>query len=475
MTAELFAQKPDQNDAFPSDREHFLEAVLASSGDCIKVLDLDAKLLFMSEGGQRAMEVSDFNAIQGCHWPDFWHGAGNAAAVEAIAAAKAGKAGRFRTQADTMAGTPKSWDVQVTPILGPDGRPKHLLSVSRDVTEAVAAETRLRESEERRRLALEIADIGTWDYDPLSGVVTCDERCCALCGLEPIQCTTHATLLERVHPTDRGSVQADIQAALVPPGTGRFHVEFSVIRPDAEEPCWISSTGQATFHEGSATRLVGVVRDVHERRKAEEQASLIGLEMQHRVKNTLTMVQAIVRQTLRAAESPQLAQAAIDQRLAALGRAHDLLTRRGWINSDLRTIVEVALNLHDDGVTGRFNVSGPRVMIQARGAMSLALLLHELATNAAKYGALSTGEGSVDIRWTIKAEPTRDDGLQRLDLFWREQGGPPVTPPTQRGFGSRLIERGLATALQGSAEIRFLNEGVVCHVDGLVETLPGQN
>ena len=128
-----------------SDAE-FLRSVLASSGDCIKVLDLDAKLVFMSERGQRIMEVSDFNAIRGCPWPDFWQGDGHAEAKAAVAAAKAGGVGHFQGAADTMAGTPRFWDVQVTPILGADGKPERLLSISRDITAARRADEALREA-----------------------------------------------------------------------------------------------------------------------------------------------------------------------------------------------------------------------------------------------------------------------------------------------------------------------------------------
>ena len=135
-----------------SERERFLETVLASSGDCIKVLDLHANLVFMSEGGQRIMEVSDFNVIAGCPWSDFWHGSGNSAAKEAIATARAGGVGRFRGEAKTFKGNPRWWDVMVTPILGADGRPERLLSVSRDITPMMQSIAQLQASEAQTRL-----------------------------------------------------------------------------------------------------------------------------------------------------------------------------------------------------------------------------------------------------------------------------------------------------------------------------------
>jgi len=146
---EIIRDRTEQRQAAEAQRAdaEFLRSVLASSGDCIKVLDLDAKLLFMSEGGRRVMEVGDFNAIRGCPWLDFWQGEKNEQARAAVEAAKAGDVGHFQGAANTMAGTPRYWDVQVTPILGADGRPERLLSVSRDISATRRAEEALREAE----------------------------------------------------------------------------------------------------------------------------------------------------------------------------------------------------------------------------------------------------------------------------------------------------------------------------------------
>ncbi|UFH49919.1 PAS domain-containing protein [Pseudomonas sp. KNUC1026] len=138
----------------------FMESVLSASGDCIKVLDLEGRLAFMSEGGKRAMEVSDFNDIRGCPWPDFWEGDGNVDAKNALAAARVGQTGRFQGEAATFAGNPRWWDVQVTPINGADGQPERILSVSRDISALKTAEKVLELSEHRYRSLYNALDHG---------------------------------------------------------------------------------------------------------------------------------------------------------------------------------------------------------------------------------------------------------------------------------------------------------------------------
>ena len=448
----------------------FMSRVLSSSADCIKVLDLDGNLLFMSEGGQRTMEVSDFNAIRGCPWPDFWKAEGNLQAIAAIEAARGGGVGRFQGTADTMAGNTKYWDVQVTAILGASGQPERLLSISRDVTPTMLAERALRESEAHRRLAVEAAEIGTWTFEVATRTLSWDDRCKALFSLPFGMSVTVGAYLRSIHPADCERVMAVTRAALDSAGSGTYQAEYRTVGLADGIERWVAAIGRATFEDGRAVRLAGTVMDVTARRRAEEQARLLADELQHRVKNTLSMVQAIVRQTLRTAATPAAAQEAIDKRLAALGRAHEMLTHNGWSGSDLRTVVDAALRLHDDGTASRFHIDGPKAWLPAQAAMSLALLLHELGTNAAKYGALSAPDGRISLSWTVDL-PDKADGSRALHLVWREHGGPPVETPPARGFGSKLIERGLASALNGSAVLTFAREGVVCRVDGRIAAL----
>lgn len=440
----------------------FMRSVLAASADCIKVLDLNGTILFMSEGGMKVMEVADPGFVLGRHWPDQWKGGARVQADAALAMAKSEGLGRLQAYADTFAGRTRFWDVQITAMRDAEGQPERLLCISRDVTAQRQAEERLRDSEAQRRLAVEAADIGIWAFTPHTRSLQWDARCNAVFGLPANAVATYEDALSAIHPQDRALATSASQAALAAGDGAPYYVEYRVIGLNDGIERWVSVSGKTVQEPGEPPRLFGTVVDITPRKRAEEQARLLGDELQHRVKNTLAMVQAIVHQGLRRAETPAEAQAAIDPRLAALGRAHALLTSSGWQRSDLRALIEATLRPHDDGRAGRFVLSGPSVQLSAQTSLSLGLLLHELSTNAVKYGALASDSGRVAIEWTR-------DGRTQLELVWRETGGPAVVAPTRRGFGSRLIERGLATGLAGGAKLVFAPDGLVCTVDCEVE------
>ena len=196
------------------------------------------------------------------------------------------------------------------------------------------------------------------------------------------------------------------------------------------------------------------------RLRAEEQQALLNRELSHRMKNTLAMVQAIATQTMRNAVDLETARSALSNRLIAMGKAHDILLDGTRESASLELVTRGALAIHDDEQAGRLRIFGPYVHVGSRAAMSLALIMHELATNAAKYGGLSTAEGFVVVDWTINC--TGPEPIVRLR--WAEHGGPPVTPPAKRGFGSRLIERGLADAFGGEVKVTWAPDGVICEL-----------
>ncbi len=298
----------------------FLESVLATSRDCIKVLTFDGELVFMNTGGQAVMEVDDFEDIRGCYWPSFWEGEQNAAATEALARAKAGLIGHFVGQANTMKGTPKWWDVTVKAIAG-DGRwPAYIMSMSRDITIA---------------------------------------------------------------------------------------------------------------------------------RELEVQRQLLSDELVHRVKNILSVVGAIANQSLRGIDPDRLD--SFGARLAALGEAQGLLVERSTASGSLREVVTRAVSPHCPA--DRCSITGPSYELNARRTLALSLAIHELATNAAKYGAYANDVGRITIEWEV------DDAV--LHWTWRETDGPPVEPPLRTGFGTRIITRNLASEFRGEVDLQHLPSGLV--------------
>jgi PAS domain S-box-containing protein len=214
--------------------------------------------------------------------------------------------------------------------------------------------------------------------------------------------------------------------------------------------------------DGQVTGIFAEGSDVTERLRSEEHQRLLLNELNHRVKNTLATVQSITSQTLRAAGSTAAAREAIESRLFALSRAHDVLTRENWEGAWIGEVVAQAISPFQANGPSRIHCRGAEVRLPPSVALALAMALQELATNAVKYGALADEAGKVGISWHV--DRTRE--VPHLVLRWEEEGGPPVTPPTRRGFGTRLVERSLAQGrFSGEARIDFAPGGVVCTID----------
>jgi PAS domain S-box-containing protein len=204
-----------------------------------------------------------------------------------------------------------------------------------------------------------------------------------------------------------------------------------------------------------------VFRDVTELKHAEAHRELLINELNHRVKNTLTMVQAIATQTFKGVDAG--ARDDFEQRLLTLSNVHSLLTDESWESAELHAVIRASLRPHLGSARERLSFEGPNLRLRPKGAVALSMALHELATNALKYGALSVDGGSVSLTWTT---PDR-----RFRLRWQEAGGPVVRPPASTGFGSRMIERGLSAELQGEVRIDFRTDGVVCTIDAPLESI----
>jgi len=203
--------------------------------------------------------------------------------------------------------------------------------------------------------------------------------------------------------------------------------------------------------------ITGASRDLTERKEAEEFQRLLLNELKHRVKNTLSTVQAITTQTLTNATDLQSAKEALEQRIVSMAKAHDLLIASSWTGASLTEVVSRTLDAFSPF---QIHVSGSDVQIPSRQTLALSMALHELATNAAKYGALSCPNGGVSVHWTL------EDG--KLQLEWQELGGPPVAPPTRKGFGTRLLERLLMGELGGDIKIDYAPTGLLCRITSVL-------
>lgn len=214
-----------------------------------------------------------------------------------------------------------------------------------------------------------------------------------------------------------------------------------------------------------ATNIIGTiieVRDISEEKAAAERQRLLINELNHRVKNTLATVQSIAAQTFRG-QTDQPTRQLFDARMAALSNAHNVLVEDNWESASLRSVIERALAPHllAEVDLERFRLEGPDARLHPKVAVTLAMALHELMTNAAKYGALSVPEGRVAVTWSLQE---LEDGREQLDLGWEERSGPTVAPPTRKGFGSRLIERQLPMEFDGTAKITYAPTGVTCQM-----------
>jgi PAS domain S-box-containing protein len=342
-----------------------------------------------------------------------------------------------------------------------------LSAVSIGLRERSAA---LRLSEERYRLATEAFQGAVFDFDVARNRSERTPRHQEILGEVPGAIpTTKEGWHDRIHPEDRPVFQR-ARRSMFEDGAQQYEAEYRVRHRNGSW-VWVWHRALAMRDEkGAVRRVVGAILDITARRHAEEHLKLLVNELNHRVKNTLATVQSIAIQTLRGARTVEEARGAFEARLIALSNAHNILTRENWEGADLHSIVAEALDPFRSRWADRFAVEGPEVWVNPANAVSIAMGLHELATNAVKYGSLSNDSGRVRVAWVVEMEA----GRPRVRLAWGETGGPPVVPPLRRGFGSRLIERSLAADLGGEARLEYRAEGVVCtltwalEVDGMI-------
>lgn len=357
----------------------------------------------------------------------------------------------LRGRSPYLPGIERAWVEDYYPVKDQNGRVIAVGTIVRDITDRVRAEDALRESERRMRLAQEAGGMGLWDWDLKSGIVLRSDSYYQVWGLPRERFEPNDNLRALIHPEDRVRAATDMAAAME--GDGPYASEFRVPQPDGSVR-WIELRGELRRDaEGKPDRMIGVCFDITARKTGEERMKMLAAEVDHRSKNVLAVVQSMLQLTH--ATSVEEYRAAAHGRIAALGRAHTLLAESRWEGAELRRIMgEEMMPYRNDGE--RVQVSGPAVLLPPAVAQSLSVALHELATNAAKYGALSVPAGRVAIDWTV------NDAWLRLT--WQESGGPAVRPPQRRGFGTLVIERIVAMQLEGDARFDWRPGGLLCAI-----------
>jgi two-component sensor histidine kinase/DNA-binding response OmpR family regulator len=321
--------------------------------------------------------------------------------------------------------------------------------VAERTAELEASNARLKQSEQGRSLALAAGQMGSWEWEVGCMDVKWDEGQYRIFGVDRFRFhPTIDNIRSLVHPGDWQRLARRVER--MSKNARTQHAEFRVLRPDGEARWCIGTAAAGLDRDGRVVRVSGVTVDITDRKEAEERQSLLAREVDHRARNALAVIQSIIRLTR--ANNVEDYVAAIEGRIKALARAHTLLSDSRWNGADLTTLVAEELAPYRTG--DKIVMQGPDISLQPSTAQGLALALHELATNAAKHGALSSEHGKVTLTWELQP--------QALVLNWIESGGPEIASPSARSFGLRVIRASIEQQLDGEAAFDWNPSGLRC-------------
>jgi PAS domain S-box-containing protein len=382
------------------------------------------------------------------------------------AGVRGGEHFRFDSTRLRRDGVPVSVSVAITPVIGKAGYVVGASAIIRDVSERKRTEQRLVETlalllqtNNQRQLALAAGGMGTFEMDLEHDEVIWSDELYAQVGIERTTGPMSNADAERfVHTDDLERVRSSRASAFESGDT--YENEFRIVRPDGEIR-WVYVRAQALANGAAPAKAYGVSMDITERKEHEAHVRFLMSEVSHRSKNLLAVVQAIAAQTSRGASSPTAFAQDFGARLKSLASSLDLLVQQEWLGVSTRGLVQSQLGHYAEQTENRVSFIGPDVMLSPMAAQYLGMALHELSTNASKYGALSVEDGRVAIEWRV----TGPRGQQRFQMWWREENGPPVETPKAMGFGHLVIERMAAEALHGEVKLEYAPEGLRWFID----------
>lgn len=339
--------------------------------------------------------------------------------------------------------------VDYVPRRDDGGTVSGVYAIVTDISTRLAAERALLESETRLRLATENAEVGLWDVEGGQGSLYWDDRVRAMFGVPAGAPVSMQDFYDGLHPDDRDATSAAYAAAADPNQRALYDVEYRTIGATDGVVRWVAAKGRGVFDPtGDCLRVTGTAIDISERKHAEEARDLLMREVDHRARNSLAVIQSVVKLTR--AEDPEAFRQALQGRIEAMARAQGTLAENQWRAGLIGEIVRNEL-LSSVAGASRLRMAGGLISVPADKVQPLSMILHELATNATKYGALSVPDGVVDVSWSIAS--------RGWTLNWQERGGPVVAPPERRGFGSRLMNS-LARQLGGDIVFDWAADGL---------------
>lgn len=441
-----------------------LSAIVMSSDDAIISKNLNGVIRSWNEGAQRLFGYAADEAIGRTVEMLFPPGRENEEAhiIQRIRAGE--RVENFDTVRMHKDGRLIDVSLTISPIRTPEGAVIGASKIARDITGRKRMEARLKRSEEEFRSMAENISQLAWMTDEQGWIYWYNKRWFDYTGttLEEMQgwgwqAVHHPDHVDRV--TEKFKHHLEVGEA--------WEDTFPLRGADGEYRWYLSRAMPIVDEDGAVLRWFGTNTDITEQKRAEEQRTLLINELNHRVKNTLATVQSLASQTLGNAADFQSARRQFEGRLQALARAHDTLTAQSWKGATMMKTIERAIEPFNE--SNRISVEGPDVWLTPKQTLAFALALHELATNAIKYGALSSKTGSVKIAWELVDQD--DEAEQMLEMNWREEGGPQVASPENSGFGTRLIGRGVGRDLGADAELEFRPEGVRAKLRSPLEQL----
>lgn len=437
-------------------RDRFLRAVIDTTPECVKLVAADGALLEMNDAGLEMIEAGEAGEVLGANTLDLiapecrdeWQA--NHARV------CAGERLSWEFDLISLGGTRRHMETHAAPIQLPDGSFAQL-AITRDVTKRKEDEIALRESEAQLTTLLQALPSAIYTTDEHGTITFYNRAAVETSGRVPQIGTDRWCIGWRLYWPDGTPLPFDeCPMAIALKEDREIHgVEILAERPDGSRVPLLVYPTPLRDSNGKLVGAVNMLIDISERKQAEEHRLLLINELNHRVKNTLATVQSIAFHTL---QRDGMRERQFEGRLLALARTHDVLTRRNWEYACLQELIETTIAPVGGADSGRFQLSGPDVALSPRAALSLAMALHELCTNAMKYGALSNDTGIVRLEWSIN----EDERSVRLD--WQEQNGPSVEVATKKGFGSKLLERSLQREIGATVTLDYHPHGLACAI-----------